>query len=81
MAYAREGADVAIAYLRAEEDGAQETLRLVQEAGRKGLALPGDILEEQHCFELVRRTVEELGGRSTRVYASTSGPLPAGVAG
>ncbi len=62
IAYAREGADVAIAYLPAEEDDAQETLRLVQEAGRKGLALPGDIQDEQHCEELVRRTVAELGG-------------------
>jgi NAD(P)-dependent dehydrogenase (short-subunit alcohol dehydrogenase family) len=62
FAYAREGADVAIAYSPAEEDDAQGTLRLVQEAGRKGLALPGDIRDEAHCAELVRRSVEELGG-------------------
>ena len=62
IAFAREGADVAIAYLAAEEEDAQETLRLVQEAGRTGLALPGDLRDEQHCEELVRRTVDELGG-------------------
>ena len=53
---------MAIAYLPAEEDDAQETLRLGDEAGREGLALPGDIREEAHCDELVRRTVDELGG-------------------
>ena len=62
IAYAREGADVAISYLPSEEEDAQETLRLVREAGRRGLALPGDVQDEQHCEELVRRTVEELGG-------------------
>jgi NAD(P)-dependent dehydrogenase (short-subunit alcohol dehydrogenase family) len=62
IAYAREGADVAIAYLPAEEEDAQETVRLVQDAGRKALALPGDVREEAHCADLVRRTVEELGG-------------------
>jgi NAD(P)-dependent dehydrogenase (short-subunit alcohol dehydrogenase family) len=62
IAFAREGADVAIAYLPAEEDDAKETLRLIEDAGRKGLTLPGDITDEAHCQELVRRTVEELGG-------------------
>jgi NAD(P)-dependent dehydrogenase (short-subunit alcohol dehydrogenase family) len=62
LAFAREGADVAIAYLPEEQDDAQETVRLVQEAGRTALALPGDVQQEQHCVELVRRTVDELGG-------------------
>ena len=62
LAFAREGADVAFAYLPAEEDDAKETLRLIEDAGRRGLPLPGDIRDEEHCQELVRRTVEELGG-------------------
>ncbi len=61
LAFAREGADVLIAYLPEEEDDAQETVRLVKDAGRTGVAVAGDIREEQHCEELVRRAVAELG--------------------
>jgi NAD(P)-dependent dehydrogenase (short-subunit alcohol dehydrogenase family) len=61
IAYAREGADVLISYLNEEED-AKETARWVEEAGRKAVLVPGDISEEAHCIELVRRAVEELGG-------------------
>jgi NAD(P)-dependent dehydrogenase (short-subunit alcohol dehydrogenase family) len=60
LAFAREGADVAISYLNEEQD-AHETARLVQEAGRRCLLIPGDIAERQHCREVVRRTVEEFG--------------------
>ena len=60
LAFAREGADVAIAYLSEHED-ANETRRLVEEAGRRALTLPGDIGDERHCDELVRRTEAELG--------------------
>ncbi len=59
LAYAREGADVAIAYLNEDSD-AQETVRVVEEAGRRALAISGDIGEEQHCLELIDRTVREL---------------------
>ncbi|QGQ18060.1 SDR family oxidoreductase [Cellulomonas sp. JZ18] len=62
IAYSREGADVAIVYLPEEEEDAQETVRLVEEAGRKALAIPGDIRDEQFCSDLVQRTVDELGG-------------------
>ena len=62
IAFAREGADVLIAYLPDEEEDAQETLRWIEEAGRKGVAVPGDIQEEDHCQALVARAVEELGG-------------------
>ncbi len=61
LAFAREGADVVISYLD-EDDDAQETIRLVQEAGRKGIAIAGDIQEEVHCKQLVKQTVDELGG-------------------
>ncbi len=61
IAFAREGADVAIAYLNEHED-AQATAKLVEGAGRKCLVVAGDITNEQHCQSLVQRTVDELGG-------------------
>lgn len=60
LAFAREGADLLFSYLDEGAD-ARETMRVVQEAGRKVVAVPGDIGQEQHCRQLVRRTVEELG--------------------
>jgi NAD(P)-dependent dehydrogenase (short-subunit alcohol dehydrogenase family) len=60
IAFAREGADVLISYLNEDPD-AQETLRYVQEAGRKGVAVPGDISQEQHCQQIVQRAVDEFG--------------------
>ena len=62
IAFAREGADVLIAHLPDEEDDALETLKWITEAGRKGVAVPGDIQDESHCGALVARAVEELGG-------------------
>lgn len=61
IAYAREGADVAISYLPVEQSDAEETARWVEKAGRRVLLLPGDLREENHCRELVARTVAELG--------------------
>jgi len=61
IAYAREGADVAIAYLN-EDDDAADTANWVRDAGRKAVLLPGDVSDPQHCRDLVARTVEELGG-------------------
>lgn len=58
--YAREGADVAIAYLDAHED-AQETCRYVQAEGRRCLLLAGDVTQSAFCDEAVRRTVQDLG--------------------
>jgi NAD(P)-dependent dehydrogenase (short-subunit alcohol dehydrogenase family) len=60
LAFAREGADVMIAYLQSDDDAA-ETLRLVRDAGRKGLAMAGDVGDREHCGHLVERTVSELG--------------------
>jgi NAD(P)-dependent dehydrogenase (short-subunit alcohol dehydrogenase family) len=62
LAFAREGADVVISYLPEEEDDAQETARVVQEAGRRCVTAPGDVREESYCRQLVERTVSELGG-------------------
>ncbi|MFX1767405.1 SDR family oxidoreductase [Paraburkholderia sp. A1RI-2L] len=60
IAFAREGADVAIAYLD-EHDDAQETARWVEDAGRRSLLLPGDVRERAWCRELVRTTVSTFG--------------------
>ncbi|MDQ3849649.1 MAG: glucose 1-dehydrogenase [Actinomycetota bacterium] len=60
LAFAREGADVLVSYLDEHED-AEETVRLVREAGRRGLAVAGDIGEQAHCRALVDRAVGELG--------------------
>ena len=62
IAFAREGADVAINYLPAEEEDAQEVIKLIKDAGRNGVAVPGDLRDEQFCKQLVERAVESLGG-------------------
>ncbi|MBX6342376.1 MAG: SDR family oxidoreductase, partial [Thermomicrobiaceae bacterium] len=60
LAFAREGADVLISYLSEDAD-AQETIRVVERAGRKALAVRGDIGDEGHCRHLVDRAVGEFG--------------------
>jgi NAD(P)-dependent dehydrogenase (short-subunit alcohol dehydrogenase family) len=60
IAYAREGADVVIAYLDEHED-AKETARWVEKAGRRAVLAPGDVADPKHCRSLVERTVKELG--------------------
>ena len=62
IAFAREGADVAISYLADEEEDAQITAGLIRDAGRKALTLPGDIRDESVCTGLVEQTVGEFGG-------------------
>ncbi|MCP9946947.1 SDR family oxidoreductase [Streptomyces somaliensis] len=61
LAYAREGADVVFAHLPEEADDARETARLVEDAGRKAVAVPCDIREEEACRALVERAVTEFG--------------------
>jgi NAD(P)-dependent dehydrogenase (short-subunit alcohol dehydrogenase family) len=60
VAFAREGADVAVSYLN-EDNDARETARLVEEAGQRCLLLPGDLADSQHAASVVERTVSELG--------------------
>lgn len=62
IAFAREGADVAINYLPAEEPDAQEVLQLIRAAGRKAAAIPGDIKSEAFCQRLVSEAARQLGG-------------------
>ena len=61
IAYAREGADVAISYLRDEQIDAEETQRWVEKAGGRCLLLPGDIRDPAWCRALVEKTVEAFG--------------------
>lgn len=62
IAYAREGADVALNYLPAEEPDAQEVVKLIKAEGRKAIAIPGDLREESFCQKLVVEAVRGLGG-------------------
>jgi NAD(P)-dependent dehydrogenase (short-subunit alcohol dehydrogenase family) len=61
LAFAREGADVLIAYLESEQDDARETARLVEQAGRMAVTVPGDLRDEAHCRQVVDRAVREFG--------------------
>lgn len=62
LAYAREGADVAISYLPEEQDDAQRTAHWVKDAGRTAVLLPGDLQEEATCQAVVQEAAERLGG-------------------
>lgn len=62
IAYAREGADVAINYLPDEEPDAREVIELIKAEGRKAIAIPGDLREESFCKKLVSDAVQGLGG-------------------
>lgn len=62
IAYAREGADVAINYLPAEESDAKEVIELIKKEGRKAIAIPGDLRDEAFCKRLVDEAVKGLGG-------------------
>jgi NAD(P)-dependent dehydrogenase (short-subunit alcohol dehydrogenase family) len=60
LAFAREGADVLLSYLNEEPD-AQETVRAVEEAGRKAIAIAGDIGDERHCRQIVEQALQQFG--------------------
>src|SRR3954471_18310422 len=62
IAFAREGADVAINYLPQEEEDARDVVQLIRAEGRKAVALPGDIRDEAFCRKLVAEAVKGLGG-------------------
>jgi NAD(P)-dependent dehydrogenase (short-subunit alcohol dehydrogenase family) len=62
IAYAREGADVAINYFPTEEPDAKEVIDLIKAAGRTGVWIPGDLRDEKFCQQLVERAVQGLGG-------------------
>jgi NAD(P)-dependent dehydrogenase (short-subunit alcohol dehydrogenase family) len=62
IAYAREGADVAINYLPNEESDAREVVQLIKQAGRMAVPIPGDLRDEAFCQRLVAEAVQKLGG-------------------
>ncbi|AZU01627.1 SDR family oxidoreductase [Brevibacterium linens] len=62
IAFAREGADVALSYLPAEEEDAQHVCEIIRGAGRRAVPLPGDLADRNTCREVVRQAAEELGG-------------------
>ncbi len=62
LAFAREGADVVLAYLPQEEQDAQQTVELVEEAGRRAVTVPGDLTREEQCRAVIDTAVRELGG-------------------
>ena len=62
IAFAREGADVALNYLEVEEEDAQHIIDSIRDTGRKVVALPGDIRDKEFCTQLVEDAVRELGG-------------------
>ncbi|CAN5348977.1 SDR family oxidoreductase [soil metagenome] len=62
IAFAREGADVAISYLPEEEEDARRIVTLIEEAGRTAVALPGDLTDHDYCVALVADAVAGLGG-------------------
>jgi NAD(P)-dependent dehydrogenase (short-subunit alcohol dehydrogenase family) len=62
IAFAREGADVAINYLPSEEEDARQVIDLIMKSGRQGVAIPGDLRDEEFCRELVEKAVTQLGG-------------------
>jgi NAD(P)-dependent dehydrogenase (short-subunit alcohol dehydrogenase family) len=62
IAFAREGADVAISYLPEEQEDAADTASWIERADQRSLLLPGDVRTEQQCGELVKRVVDEFGG-------------------
>lgn len=62
IAFAREGADVAIAYLPSEEKDARKVVQYIEDAGQRALAVPGDISNEAFCLDLVQEVVDNFGG-------------------
>ena len=59
--FAREGADISIVYLKAEQMDAEETAAQIEKEGRRALLLPGDVKDAEFCRDAVKRTVEEFG--------------------
>ncbi|WP_200943811.1 MULTISPECIES: SDR family oxidoreductase [unclassified Rhizobium] len=79
IAFAREGADIVISYL-SEDDDARDTAKWVEDAGRKALVAPGDIKSEEHCKDLVKRAIDELGGIDILVNNAAFQRTYAGIA-
>src|SRR4030088_2747496 len=79
IAFAREGADVAINYFPTEEPDAKEVIELIKAEGRTGAAIPGDIRDEAFCREVVDRAVKGLGGLDIGVSNAGRQPTRASI--
>jgi hypothetical protein len=62
IAFAREGADITLSYLPEEEDDARHVIALIEKAGQKAVAVPGDLTDPAHCRALVNAAVNGMGG-------------------
>jgi NAD(P)-dependent dehydrogenase (short-subunit alcohol dehydrogenase family) len=62
IAFAREGADIVLSYLPEEETDAREVVEIIEKAGRRAVAVPGDVTDEAYCQQLIATAVEQLGG-------------------
>jgi hypothetical protein len=81
LAYAREGADVLISHLPEEQEDADTTLRLIEDAGRKAVSVPGDLQDVAYCESLARRAVQDLGGIDILVNNAAYQMAREGIAG
>ncbi len=81
IAFAREGADVLIVHLESEQEDGDTTVKLIEEAGRRGISVAADLREEQHCQMVIQRAVDELGGIDVLVNnAAYQMTQPGGIA-
>ena len=81
IAFAREGADVLVVHLESEQQDGDATVRLIEEAGRRGISVAADLREEQACRAVIDRAVEELGGIDVLVNnAAYQMAQPGGIA-
>ena len=79
IAFAREGADVVLSYLPAEQEDAESTADLVREAGQKATLVPGDLADEDYNVELIERAASELGGIDALVMVAGQMPTIDGI--
>jgi NAD(P)-dependent dehydrogenase (short-subunit alcohol dehydrogenase family) len=81
IAFAREGADVMVVHLDSEQEDADTTVGLIEQAGRRGISVAADLREEQACQEVIKRAVDELGGIDVLVNnAAYQMTQPGGIA-
>src|SRR5699024_6674194 len=80
IAFAREGADVALNYLPVEEEDAQHIIDVIRATGRQAVALPGDVRDEDFCTQLVEGAARGLGGLAALVNNAGKQEIAADVA-
>jgi NAD(P)-dependent dehydrogenase (short-subunit alcohol dehydrogenase family) len=81
LAFAREGADVVLSFLEEEAEDAQETVRVVEDAGRTAVTMPGDLQDQGYCHQLIEGAVQQLGGIDILVNNAAYQMVRDGIAG